>query len=85
MPAAGAITGNLGARCRVSLYDPVRGPTRERTSTMRRTFLSAAVLVAQLPDPSPVWLAISVAYVAYYVALSLHLTARRGRPAPTVG
>lgn len=44
MPAAGAITGNLGARCRVSLYDPVRGPTRERTSTMRRTFLSAATL-----------------------------------------
>ena len=44
-----------------------------------------AVLVAQLPDPSPVWLAISVAYVAYYVALSLHLTARRVRPVPTVG
>jgi hypothetical protein len=32
-----------------------------------------------------VWLAISVAYVAYYVALSLHLTARRGRLVPAVG
>lgn len=40
---------------------------------------SYAVLVAQLPDPNPVWVAVSLAYVVYYVALSLHLTARRGR------
>jgi phosphatidylcholine synthase len=28
-----------------------------------------------------VWLAISVAYIAYYVVLSLYLTARRSRVA----
>ena len=64
-----------------------------RTSTLKWTTLALtcvwlvgyAVLVAQLPDPSPVWLAISVAYVAYYVALSLHLTARRGHPVPALG
>ena len=31
---------------------------------------------------SALWLAVSLAYVAYYVVLSLYLTARRGRPAP---
>ncbi len=37
------------------------------------------MLLVQLPDPSPVWLAISLAYVVYYVALSLYLTAQRSR------
>jgi phosphatidylcholine synthase len=41
--------------------------------------VSYAVLLTQLPDPSTIWLTISVAYVVYYVALSLYLTARRGR------
>ena len=37
------------------------------------------------PVPSAVWLAISVAYVGYYVVLSLYLTARRGRLATAAG
>jgi phosphatidylcholine synthase len=37
------------------------------------------VLLAQLPSPGALWLTISLAYVLYYVALSLHLTARRPR------
>lgn len=36
-----------------------------------------AVLVAQLPDPSPLWLTLSVAYLGYYVGLSLLLESRR--------
>ncbi|MCY7399394.1 MAG: CDP-diacylglycerol O-phosphatidyltransferase, partial [Nocardioides sp.] len=40
---------------------------------------SYAVLLTQVPDPGPVWLAISLAYVVYYVVLSLYLTARRLR------
>jgi phosphatidylcholine synthase len=61
-----------------------------RTSTLQGPTLALTclwlvgygVLVAQLPDPSPVWLAITVAYVVYYVALSLYLTVRRSRTAP---
>ena len=41
--------------------------------------VSYAVLVTQVPDPSTIWLAISIAYVVYYVALSLYLTMRRSR------
>ena len=41
--------------------------------------ISYAVLLPQLPDPSTLWLSISVAYVVYYVVLSLYLTARRAR------
>jgi phosphatidylcholine synthase len=79
--------------CAVLVFVPVGYVYPSRTSTLQRTTLAFtclwlvgyAVLVAQLPDPSPVWLAISVAYVAYYVALSLHLTARRARTVPAVG
>ncbi|MDP3892450.1 phosphatidylcholine/phosphatidylserine synthase [Nocardioides sp.] len=40
-----------------------------------------AVIVARLPDPGVVWVALSAVYIGYYVAVSLHLTvttARRG-------
>jgi phosphatidylcholine synthase len=43
--------------------------------------LSYAMLLRDLESPNPWWLAISFGYVAYYVALSLHLTARRHRKA----
>jgi phosphatidylcholine synthase len=36
-----------------------------------------AVIVAQLPDPHPVWVLLSVLYLVYYVGLSLLLEARR--------
>jgi phosphatidylcholine synthase len=79
--------------CAVLVFVPVGYVYPSRTTTLKWTTLTLtcvwlvgyAVLVAQLPDPHPVWLAISVAYVAYYVALSLHLTARRGRLVPAVG
>jgi phosphatidylcholine synthase len=79
--------------CAVLVFVPVGYVYPSRTTTLKWTTLTLtcvwlvgyAVLVAQLPDPHRVWLAISVAYVAYYVALSLHLTARRGRLVPAVG
>jgi phosphatidylcholine synthase len=37
------------------------------------------VLLREVPSPSDTWLVVSVAYVVYYVALSIWLTARRGR------
>ena len=36
-----------------------------------------AVIVTQLPDPHPFWIMLSVAYLVYYLGLSLLLEARR--------
>lgn len=36
-----------------------------------------AVIVVQLPDPHPFWLALSLLYIAYYLGMSLLLEARR--------
>jgi phosphatidylcholine synthase len=75
--------------CAVLVFVPIGYVYPSRTDLLRRLTLvlttiwlaSYAVLLVQLPDPSPVWLAISLAYVVYYVALSLYLTARRSRAA----
>lgn len=77
--------------CAVLVFVPVGYVYPSRTSTLQGLTLALTclwlvgygVLVAQLPDPSPVWLAITVAYVVYYVVLSLYLTARRSRTAAT--
>ncbi len=71
--------------CAALVFLPVGYVYPSRTDTLRGLTLvlttvwlvSYAVLLTEIPSPSPVWLAISLAYVAYYVALSLHLTARR--------
>lgn len=73
--------------CAVLVFVPIGYVYPSRTTTLRSLTLvlttlwlaSYAVLLNQVPDPSPIWLAISVAYVAYYVVLSLYLTARRSR------
>lgn len=73
--------------CAVLVFVPIGYVYPSRTTTLQKTTLvltclwlaSYAVLLTQLPDPGVVWLTISVAYVAYYVALSLYLTARRSR------
>ena len=79
--------------CAVLVFVPIGYVYPSRTTTLRTTtlvltclwLLSYAVLLLQSPDPSAVWLAISVAYVGYYVVLSLYLTARRGRLATAAG
>jgi phosphatidylcholine synthase len=73
--------------CAVLVFVPIGYVYPSRTTTLQAPTLvltclwlaSYAVLLTQLPDPSPIWLTISLAYVVYYVALSLYLTARRGR------
>ena len=38
-----------------------------------------AVLLGQVPNPSPLVVAVSLGYVVYYVAISLYLTVLRRR------
>jgi phosphatidylcholine synthase len=73
--------------CAALVFLPVGYVYPSRTDTLRGLTLalttvwlvSYAVLLVQLPSIDPIWLAVSLGYVAYYVALSLHLTARRTR------
>lgn len=68
-------------------------PSRTREFRSLTLALSAvwlgtyAVIVAQLPDPHPFWLGLSVVYLVYYLGLSLLLEVRRRAAraaAPTV-
>ena len=78
--------------CAVLVFVPIGYVYPSRTTTLQAPTLvltclwlvSYAVLLTQVPDPSPVWLALSVAYVIYYVVLSLYLTIWRGRAATSV-
>ena len=73
--------------CAALVFLPVGYVYPSRTDTLRGLTLtlttvwlvSYAVLLAQVPSQDPVWLTISLGYVIYYVALSLHLTTRRTR------
>jgi phosphatidylcholine synthase len=84
----GLVAGLLLA-CSVLAFVPVGYVYPSRTASFRTANLALAavwlaayaVLLVQMPDPHPVWVAVSLAYVAYYVALSLYLTVRRGRSA----
>ena len=83
-PAAVAM---LLAVCAALVFVPIGYVYPSRTETLRPLTLalsalwlaSYAVLLAELPNPNPVWLAVSFGYLGYYLALSLHLTARRMR------
>ena len=73
--------------CAVLVFVPIGYVYPSRTERLRSLTLalttlwlaSYAVLLTQVPDPDPIWLAISLAYLVYYVVLSLYLTARRLR------
>ncbi len=73
--------------CAALVFVPIGYVYPSRTTMLQKTTLvltilwltSYAVLLTQVPDPQVVWLTISVAYVFYYVALSLYLTAHRSR------
>ncbi|WP_243395130.1 CDP-alcohol phosphatidyltransferase family protein [Nocardioides currus] len=77
--------------CAVLVFVPIGYVYPSRTESLQGLTLvlttvwlaSYAVLVAQLPDPGTIWLAISIAYVVYYVALSLYLTTHRAHRART--
>ena len=84
----GAVAGVLLV-CAVLVFVPIGYVYPSRTESLQTLTLvlttvwlaSYAVLLTQVPDPSAIWLAISIAYVVYYVALSLYLTTRRSRTA----
>ncbi len=73
--------------CSVLVFVPIGYLYPSRTVTLRPVSLvlssvwliAYAVLLVQMPDPSNVVIAISLAYMGYYVALSLFLTERRRR------
>jgi phosphatidylcholine synthase len=73
--------------CAILVFVPVGYVYPSRTNLLRGVTLalttlwliSYAVLLDQVDDPSPWWLAISLGYVVYYVALSLYLTFRRAK------
>ena len=66
----------------VLVFVPVRYVYPSRTKLLRGLNLALAgtwlvtyaVLLAQYPDPNPIVVALSIAYLAYYVGLSLYLT-----------
>ena len=73
--------------CTVLVFVPIRYVYPSRTEALWQLtfvltalwFLAYAVIVAQLPDPHGIVVAGSVAYLAYYLALSLWLTLASGR------
>ena len=76
--------------CAVLVFVPVRYLYPSRTKAFRRTNLvlttiwlaAYAVLLLQFPDPNPVVVALSLAYLVYYGGLSVYLTVTRVRRRP---
>ena len=73
--------------CSALVFVPVCYIYPSRTVAFRRTNLALtagwlvlyAVLLLQWPEPSPLVLAASLAYLGYYLAMSIHLTLTRRR------
>jgi phosphatidylcholine synthase len=73
--------------CAVLVFVPVRYIYPSQTTVLRPLNISLtggwlvayAVLLLQMPEPNPVVAGLSLAYIAYYVALSLYLTLTRPR------
>ena len=84
---APAVVATVLVVCSVLVFVPVRYLYPSRTTALRGLSLvltavwlvTYAVLLVQVPDPAPVVVALSLAYLVYYVAVSLWLTARSAR------
>jgi phosphatidylcholine synthase len=82
-----AVVATVLVVCSVLVFVPVRYLYPSRTAALRGLSLvltavwlvTYAVLLVQVPDPAPVVVALSLAYLVYYVAVSLWLTARAAR------
>ncbi|WP_328995895.1 CDP-diacylglycerol O-phosphatidyltransferase [Kribbella sp. NBC_01245] len=80
-------TGIILLVCSVLVFVPVKYVYPSRTKAFRSLnllttcvwLIAYAVLLTQMPDPSTIVIAISLAYLAYYAGLSLYLTARASR------
>jgi phosphatidylcholine synthase len=87
LSVAPAVTATLLVVFSVLVFVPVKYVYPSRTENWWYTnmaatavwFVTYAVIVAQLPDPHPVVLGLSLAYIAFYTAESLMLTLRRRR------
>jgi phosphatidylcholine synthase len=68
--------------CAVLVFVPIRYIYPSRTTVFRQLnlalttlwFAMYAVLLLQAPDPSPIFVALSLAYLVYYAGMSLYLT-----------
>jgi len=88
-----AVVGTLLLVFSILVFVPIRYVYPSRTQEFRPLTLGLtavwlvayAVILTQLPDPHPFWLALSVLYLLYYLVLSLHLTAQRRRSASQLG
>nr|WP_238356328.1 CDP-alcohol phosphatidyltransferase family protein [Kribbella italica] len=75
-------TGVILVTCSILVFVPVKYVYPSRTKVFRSMNLlttaiwlgSYAVLLAQMPDPNPAVVALSMAYLVYYGGLSLYLT-----------
>ncbi|MGL5827786.1 MAG: CDP-alcohol phosphatidyltransferase family protein [Nocardioides sp.] len=84
---APGVTAGLLVVFSMLVFVPVRYVYPSRTENLWHTnmaltagwLVAYAVLVAQLPDPNPIVVALSLAYVAFYTAESLALTVRHSR------
>jgi phosphatidylcholine synthase len=82
-------TALLLLACAVLVFVPIRYIYPSQTTVLRGLNLTLtglwlvtyAVLLAQMPEPSTLVLAVSLAYIGYYVALSLYVTFARQRSA----
>ena len=82
-----AVVATVLVVCSVLVFVPVRYLYPSRTTALRGLSLALtavwlvayAVLLLQVPDPHPIVVALSLAYLVYYVAVSLWLTARAAR------
>lgn len=89
-----AVTATVLLACAALVFVPVKYVYPSRTKVFRALNLSLAaawlvlyaVILADVPDPSPVAIGLSLVYVAYYLVASVYLTmvsprARARRPA----
>jgi phosphatidylcholine synthase len=75
-------TGIILAVCSILVFVPIRYIYPSRTKTFRTINLAFtgvwlatyAVLLWQIPDPNPLPVVLSLAYLAYYAGVSLYLT-----------
>jgi phosphatidylcholine synthase len=84
---APAVVATVLVVCSVLVFVPVRYLYPSRTTALRGLSLALtavwlityAVLLVQVPHPHPAVVAVSLAYLGYYVGVSLWLTARAAR------
>jgi phosphatidylcholine synthase len=75
-------TGTILLVCSILVFVPVKYVYPSRTRAFRSVNLlttaiwlaAYALLLAQMPNPNPLVVAVSLAYIVYYGALSLYLT-----------